>query len=51
MKEEINPTKENTLYLPIKQECIYLNPADDGLELYQVIGRIRPADKYFKDMA
>lgn len=48
----------------IKQEYIYLNPADDGLELYrgisqymhfynykrahQGIGRIRPAEKYEK---
>ena len=46
----------------IKQEHIYLNPADDGLELYfgikdyinfynykrahQGIGRIRPVEKY-----
>lgn len=48
----------------IKQEYIYLNPADDGLELYQGIlkymnfynykrahqgiGRVRPAEKYEK---
>ena len=51
----------------IKQEYIYLNQADDGLELYQGInsyiqyynnrrahqgiGRLRPADKYLKDAA